>query len=143
MGIVATNGSDLSSDERLVMPVPRTMKAVLLRGHGCYEQLDYREDHPVPVVAAGEVLVQVLAAGVNNTDVNTRIGWYSKAVTGDTASAVQCQDHAASDGGWTGVAFVFPRIQGADACGPPRPFRPLPSPRVAAAGASPPSSARC
>ena len=26
----------------------------------------------------GEVLINVAAAGVNNTDINTRIGWYSK-----------------------------------------------------------------
>jgi NADPH:quinone reductase-like Zn-dependent oxidoreductase len=34
----------------------------------------------------GEVLIQVAAAGVNNTDVNTRIGWYSKAVTAETGA---------------------------------------------------------
>jgi len=97
--------------------IPSTMKAVRLTGHGGYERLEYREDVPVPVPAAGEVLVRVRAAGVNNTDINTRIGWYSKSVTGDTATAVQGGEPAAADGGWTGVPFVFPRIQGADACG--------------------------
>jgi NADPH:quinone reductase-like Zn-dependent oxidoreductase len=97
--------------------LPGTMKAVLLRGHGGYEQLEYREDVPVPVPATGEVLVQVLAAGVNNTDVNTRIGWYSKSVSTDTDSAAQSRGAASDDGGWTGTPFVFPRIQGADACG--------------------------
>jgi NADPH:quinone reductase-like Zn-dependent oxidoreductase len=88
--------------------LPRKMKAVLLRGHGGFEQLDYREDVPVPRPAAGEVLIRVGAAGVNNTDINTRIGWYSKA----TAEAAP-----AADAAWTGEAVGFPRIQGADACG--------------------------
>jgi len=97
--------------------IPGTMKAVLLRGHGGYEQLEYREDVPVPAPATGEVLVQVLAAGVNNTDLNTRIGWYSKSVSSDTDAAARSQGAAADDGGWTGTPFAFPRIQGADACG--------------------------
>jgi hypothetical protein len=37
------------------------------------------------------VLVQALAAGVNNTDINTRIGWYASSVTTVT------QDAAAAD----------------------------------------------
>jgi NADPH:quinone reductase-like Zn-dependent oxidoreductase len=97
--------------------IPSTMKAVRLTGHGGYERLENRADVPVPVPAAGEVLLRVHAAGVNNTDINTRIGWYSKSVTGDTATAIQGGAPAADDGGWTGVPFVFPRIQGADACG--------------------------
>ncbi len=63
------------------------MRAVLLRGHGGLEQLEYREDVPVPIPAAGEVLIRVGAAAVNNTDINTRIGWYSKSVSGGTAAA--------------------------------------------------------
>jgi len=53
-----------------------TMKAVVTTGNGGYETLDYR-DVPVPVPKPGEVLLQVLAAGVNNTEINTRLGWYS------------------------------------------------------------------
>jgi len=93
------------------------MKAVLLKGHGGFEQLDYRDDVPVPAPAAGEVLLQVGAAGVNNTDINTRIGWYSKSVAADTAQAARQAPQGAEDSGWAGTAFVFPRIQGADACG--------------------------
>jgi hypothetical protein len=52
------------------------MKAVVTTGHGGYDRLSYR-DVPVPVVAAGEVLIRVAAAAVNNTDINTRLGWYS------------------------------------------------------------------
>ena len=53
-----------------------TMKAVVTTGNGGYEKLEYR-DVPVPQLAANEVLMQVLAAGVNNTEINTRLGWYS------------------------------------------------------------------
>src|SRR5271166_635958 len=57
--------------------LPRTMKAVLLLGHGGFEQLEYRENVPVPIPGAGEVLMRVAAAGVNNTDINTRKGLVS------------------------------------------------------------------
>ena len=97
--------------------IPRTMKAVLLKGHGGLEQLEYRNDVPVPTPAAGEVLVQVGAAAVNNTDINTRIGWYSKSVATATADAVARTASEATDGGWAGNPFVFPRIQGTDVCG--------------------------
>ena len=97
--------------------MPRTMKAVVLKGHGGFEQLEYRDDLPVPMPAAGEVLLRVGAAGVNNTDINTRIGWYSKAVAADTAAAARQAPPDAAASGWAGTAFVFPRVQGADACG--------------------------
>ena len=68
---------------------------------------------------AGEVLIRVAASAVNNTDVNIRVGWYSKQVRGDTASgaAGAFAEAAAGDGGWSGTPFTFPRIQGADCCG--------------------------
>jgi NADPH:quinone reductase-like Zn-dependent oxidoreductase len=75
-----------------------------------------RDDVPAPVAAPGEVLVRISAAAINNTDINTRLGWYSRAIvtaTGSTRSAAA----AASDSGWAGGALTFPRIQGADACG--------------------------
>lgn len=84
---------------------PSTMRAVLLTGHGDYDKLEYRSDYPVPQPLAGEVLIRVAAAGVNNTDINTRIGWYSK------------NDNASEDAGWGGSALQLPRIQGADVCG--------------------------
>ena len=52
------------------------MKAIVTTGNGGYEKLEYR-DMPVPVLSEGEVLVRVLAAGMNNTEINTRLGWYS------------------------------------------------------------------
>jgi NADPH:quinone reductase-like Zn-dependent oxidoreductase len=85
--------------------ISQTMCAALLTGHGGPEKLQLREDVPVPVPGAGEVLIRVAAAAVNNTDINTRIGWYSK--SGD----------ATEDGGWAGAPLSLPRIQGADLCG--------------------------
>ena len=89
-----------------------TMRAFTLTGHGDMSKLVYRADYPRPRPRANEVLIRVAACGLNNTDVNTRVGWYSKAVTGGTDAAVA----PAADGGWGG-ALKFPRIQGADVCG--------------------------
>ncbi len=77
--------------------IPPTMRAVLLMGHGGLEQLEYRDDVPVPRPRPGEVLIRVGACGMNNTDVNTRVGWYA--------------------GGSWGGDLAFPRIQGADPAG--------------------------
>ena len=82
--------------------LPDTMSGVQLVGHGGPEMLVWRDDIPVPRPVAGEVLVRVLAAGVNMTDLNTRIGWYGE---GEGRAA-----------GWAG-AMAFPRIQGGDLCG--------------------------
>lgn len=99
------------------MTVPDVMRAVLLTGNGGYDKLEFRDDVPVPQPGAGEVLIRIGAAGVNNTDINTRIGWYSKAVTEATDVGGSDGFAAAGDDGWSGTAFAFPRIQGADACG--------------------------
>jgi NADPH:quinone reductase-like Zn-dependent oxidoreductase len=101
------------------MSFPRTMSAVLLTGHGGLEKLEYRTDVPVPRPGSGEVLIQVAAAGINNTDVNTRIGWYSKAVTSETGEGGAAGFDAVDDvdATWSGRALEFPRIQGADVCG--------------------------
>jgi len=84
--------------------IPSTMHGIVLTGHGGLEQLQYREDLPVPAPKENEVLIKVAAAAVNNTDINTRVGWYSKNSGSDDAS-------------WSGAALAFPRIQGADVCG--------------------------
>lgn len=99
--------------------VPQIMTAVLLTGHGGFDRLEYRTDVPVPALSKDEVLIKVGAAGVNNTDINTRIGWYSKGVTGDThAGAAEGSETADNeDASWAGVPLAFPRIQGADCCG--------------------------
>ena len=96
----------------------RTMKAVVTTGNGGYDKLEYR-DVPIPEPAPGEVLLQVLAAGVNNTEINTRLGWYSSTVTtgtADEAVAAETTATARSDGGWD-AATPFPFIQGTDCCG--------------------------
>ncbi|MDE2347587.1 MAG: alcohol dehydrogenase family protein [Gammaproteobacteria bacterium] len=96
------------------------MFAILLTGHGGFDRLEWREDVPVPEPRAGEVLIRIGAAGVNNTDINTRAAWYSRAVTEGTttaAAAAGFDGASAVDSGWTGTPLAFPRIQGADACG--------------------------
>ena len=72
------------------------MKAVVTTGNGGFDKLHYREV-PLPELGAGEVLIKVLAAGVNNTEINTRLGWYT-------------------GGGWH-IPTPFPFIQGTDCCG--------------------------
>ncbi|MBC6439707.1 MAG: alcohol dehydrogenase family protein [Rhodospirillales bacterium] len=95
------------------------MTAVVLTGHGGIDMLHYREDVAVPSLAADEVLIRVAAAGINNTDINTRIGWYSKANSGGTGTgAAEGLDAiSADDASWSGIPLQFPRIQGADCCG--------------------------
>jgi len=99
------------------LSLPATMRAVLLTANGGFDKLELRDDVPVPQPGPGEVLIQVGAAGVNNTDINTRIGWYSKAVAEATEVGGASGIAGAEDDGWAGTAFQFPRIQGADACG--------------------------
>jgi NADPH:quinone reductase-like Zn-dependent oxidoreductase len=72
------------------------VKAVVTTGNGGFDKLHYREV-PMPELGAGEVLIKVLAAGVNNTEINTRLGWYT-------------------GGGWH-IPTPFPFIQGTDCCG--------------------------
>lgn len=94
------------------------MKAVVTAGNGGHEKLQCRTV-PIPMLEPGEVLLQVLAAGVNNTEINTRLGWYSSSVTtgtGEVASAEALQSDAMTDGGWN-KATPFPFIQGTDCCG--------------------------
>ena len=109
-------------EDRLDNSIPEQMSAVLLTGHGGFDRLEYREDVPVPRPGAGEVLIRVAAAGVNNTDINTRIGWYSKRAAvgsgvggGQGLASVESVD--AADASWAGAPLRFPRIQGADCCG--------------------------
>ncbi len=98
------------------MTHPKTMRAMVTMGHGDLDQMVLHDDWPCPEPAADEVLIKVGACGLNNTDVNTRSGWYSKTVTDATtggAFEVVGQD----DPTWGGAPITFPRIQGADVCG--------------------------
>jgi len=85
--------------------IPEKMRAIQLIGHGGVEMLRLHRDMPTPTPSTGEVLIKTAAAGLNNTDINTRVGWYSKG-NGD-----------AEDASWGGQALQFPRVQGADICG--------------------------
>lgn len=87
------------------MTLPKTMRGITLTGHGGPEVLVHRDDLSVPSPGANDVIVRVRAAGVNNTDVNIRLAWYSKGNADD------------EDAAWSGKPLEFPRIQGADVCG--------------------------
>lgn len=87
------------------MTIATTMQGVWLTGHGNLDKLEVRDDIPVPTPRSSDVLIRVAAAGVNNTDINTRTAWYSK------------QESASEDASWSGTPLQFPRIQGADVCG--------------------------
>ena len=99
--------------------IPKTMHAVMLTGHGGIDMLVYKTDVEVPLPKADEVLIRVKASGVNNTDINTRIGWYSKSVTSDTnkGGASGLEDAKKNDSSWSGKPLKFPLIQGADVYG--------------------------
>lgn len=96
--------------------IPPTMNAMVLTGHGGLDAYEWHENWPTPAPGPLEVLIKVGACGLNNTDVNTRSGWYSKAVdeatTGDTYTEVDDKDPT-----WGGRPLTFPRIQGADVVG--------------------------
>ena len=98
------------------MTIPATMKAMVLMGHGDLDQYHWKEDWPTPTPATGEVLIRVGACGLNNTDVNTRSGWYSKAVD-DATTGGAFDEVNEEDPTWGGRPLTFPRIQGADVCG--------------------------
>lgn len=96
--------------------LPTVMRAMVTMGHGGLEQMVLHENWPCPQPAKDEVLIKVGACGLNNTDVNTRSGWYSKTVTeATTGGAFDEVDEA--DPTWGGRPITFPRIQGADVCG--------------------------
>ena len=94
--------------------IPETMSAFVLTGHGGMDELVWKEDWPVPTLGPNDVLIEVAACGLNNTDVNTRTGWYSRAVTEATTGS-EYSNINDSDPAWGGSPVVFPRIQGAAA----------------------------
>ncbi|AGY92196.1 Zn-dependent oxidoreductase [Spiribacter curvatus] len=87
--------------------LPSTMSAVQLTRHGGLDALTYRDDVPVPWPAAGEVLIEVTACGMNNTDVWVRQGAYGSDTDPDAVST------------WRRgrSTLTFPRIQGTDSVG--------------------------
>ena len=85
--------------------MPEVMTAAVLTAHGGPEVLQVRHNVPVPTPGPGDVLVEVTAAAVNNTDIWTREGAYGSA------------SNPAAIAGWQGVPLRFPRIQGTDITG--------------------------
>ena len=92
------------------------MRAVVTRRHGGPEVVEYHAVWPDPEPGPGEVLLRVGACGLNNTDVNTRTGWYSKVVSSGTRDA-DATTPLPADASWGGMPITFPLIQGADVCG--------------------------
>ncbi|MER9177546.1 zinc-binding dehydrogenase [Mesorhizobium sp. M0955] len=95
------------------------MTAVHLVGHGGLDKLVVRDDVAVRQPGPGDVLVNVTAAGMNNTDINTRTGWYNKQVSSGTTAEGGKSGFGVAEkgmGDWEG-GLTFPRIQGADAVG--------------------------
>lgn len=80
------------------------MTAAVLTRHGGADALEVRDDWPVPTPAAGEVLVRVTVAAVNNTDIWTREGAYG------------LPGHPDALAGWRGL-LQLPRVQGGDIVG--------------------------
>jgi NADPH:quinone reductase-like Zn-dependent oxidoreductase len=85
--------------------LPRTMSGAKFAGPGRAETLTWRDDLPLPRPGPGDVLVKVLAAGVNMTDLRSRRGWYG----GEGRAA----GWAAA---WAGE-MAHPQTQRADLCG--------------------------
>lgn len=88
-------------------PIPDTMAAMLLTGHGPVERLVYHQHVRTPKPARGEVLVKVTATAKNNTDRKAREGLYP----------VEGQDDMTSFQTGGEATLIFPRIQGADVAG--------------------------
>ena len=89
---------------------------MVLTGHGGLDKYEWFETWKTPKPQEDEVLIKVSACGLNNTDINTRTGWYSKNVNAPTMDT-ELGLNIADDPAWGGTPISFPRIQGADVCG--------------------------
>ncbi|MDN5820873.1 MAG: alcohol dehydrogenase family protein [Brachybacterium sp.] len=87
--------------------IPSTMQAMRLMGHGGLDQLVHTREAPTPAPAPGEVLIDVHACGMNNTDIWVREGAYGSETD---PSEVSTWRRGRS-------TLEFPRIQGADIVG--------------------------
>ena len=101
--------------------IPSQMAGFVLVGHGGLDKLVYRDDIPIPSVAPDDVLVRVRASSINNTDLNTRTGWYSPSVStgltpelGARGLEGERNERLAHE---KRVDIGFPRIQGASVVG--------------------------
>ena len=74
----------------------RTMIAAVTLGNGGFEMIEIQQV-PVPIPAAGEVRLKVLAAGINNTEINTRLATLEKPAKPKTkAIKIEDDDDAAA-----------------------------------------------
>ncbi|MDN5598989.1 MAG: alcohol dehydrogenase family protein [Brachybacterium sp.] len=87
--------------------IPRTMQAMRLMGHGDLDQLVHTREARTPDPAPGEVLIDVHACGMNNTDIWVREGAYGSETD---PSEISSWRRGRS-------TLTFPRIQGADIVG--------------------------
>jgi threonine dehydrogenase-like Zn-dependent dehydrogenase len=89
---------------------------MVLTGHGGPDKLVYRSDLGVPapianeVLMANEVLIEVTACGVNNTDIWTREGAYGAEDDPDAVASFQREEST----------LTFPRILRSGHCRPRR-----------------------
>lgn len=97
-------------------PVPDSMQAVVVTGYGGLETLEVRQV-AVPRPGRAEFLIRVQAVGLNNSDINMRIGFYGT------------EDDPQARTGWRRTPQHFPRIPGSDVAG-----------RVVAVGAGVPTA---
>lgn len=94
------------------------MKATVLTGHGGIDKLEFRTDYPAPAPQQDEVLITVGACGLNNTDINTRTGWYDRVVETNLSEDLGLKGRDDDAGlSWTGASIPFPRVQGAAVVG--------------------------
>jgi NADPH:quinone reductase-like Zn-dependent oxidoreductase len=98
--------------------IPVMMAAVQLVGHGGLDQLVYRTDVPTPVAEPGGVLVKVGACALNNTEINTRTGWYDRVVEESVSEELGLSGRDDGAGAtWNSTKMSFPRVQGASVAG--------------------------
>lgn len=86
----------------------KTMKAMVLTGHGGVDKLVY-SDVEIPILKKGEVLIKISATAKNNTDRKAREGLYP--VDDSNKHEIVSFNMSGDD------TFTFPRIQGADVAG--------------------------
>jgi NADPH:quinone reductase-like Zn-dependent oxidoreductase len=110
--------SSAASPETITGESVAVMRATVLTGHGGVDKLVFRMDYPSPTPARDEVLIKVGACGINNTDINTRTGWYDQVVETSVSEDLGLKgraDGAASS--WNSSTVAFPRVQGAAVVG--------------------------
>ncbi len=76
-----TQPAAASNGDGVVTSLPRVMRAITIDRYGGPEVAQLQGDVPVPTPLPGQVLVQVVCAGVNFMDIHTRQGKYQQSRT--------------------------------------------------------------